>query len=205
MTAKRRTRSRDKILTAAEDLFLHHGYAGTSMDAVTEAAGVSKQTIYTHFAAKETLFREVIAHMTGQAVSDHRAAVGDFTGDQPVAEFLEHYAREQLAIVLTPRLMALRRLVIGEAGRFPDLGRHLYASGPGASLARLTRAMEGYHARGEVAVPDPAAAAALFNWMVMGGPTTRAMHLGDACLPDPGWCAAHARECTRVFLAGYAP
>jgi TetR/AcrR family transcriptional repressor of mexJK operon len=56
MTATRRTKSREKILTAAEGLFLAGGYHGTAMDAVTEAAGVSKQTVYAHFPSKEALF-----------------------------------------------------------------------------------------------------------------------------------------------------
>jgi TetR/AcrR family transcriptional repressor of mexJK operon len=143
--------------------------------------------------------------MTGGAVAAHRARVGDFAGDVPVARFLEDYAREQLAIVLTPRLMALRRLVIGEANRFPDIGRHLFDTGPGASLDRLTRVMEGYAAQGSLNVPDPREAAKLFNWMVMGGPTAEIMHMGDDAIPGQDWCRAHAAECTRVFLAAYAP
>ncbi|MEC7764629.1 MAG: TetR/AcrR family transcriptional regulator [Pseudomonadota bacterium] len=204
MTTIRRTKSHEKILAAAEDIFLAQGYHGTAMDAVTEAAGVSKQTVYVHFSSKEALFRAVIAHMTGGAVAAHRARVGDFAGEVPVARFLEDYAREQLSIVLTPRLMALRRLVIGEANRFPDLGRHLFDTGPGASLERLTLAMSGYAAQGELKIGDPGAAASLFNWMVMGGPTAEIMHLGDAAIPSPDWCRAHAAECTRVFLAAYA-
>ena len=202
---KRRTRSREKILAAAEVQFLAHGYLGTSMDAVTEQAGVSKQTVYAHFASKETLFRAVIAAMTGGAVADHRARVGEAPQAETVGRYLETYAREQLAVVITPRLMALRRLVIGEVTRFPDLGAHLYRNGPGASIDRLEAAIAHFGSRGALCVADPAAAADLFNWMVMGGAVARAMHLGDAGLPSAAWSAAHARECTRVFLAAYGP
>lgn len=205
MSPARRTRSHAKILAAAERIFLAEGYIGASMDAVTEAAGVSKQTVYAHFASKETLFRELIATMTSGAVAAHRDRVGDFDPDLPVARYLEDYAREQLAIVLTPRLMALRRLVIGEANRFPDLGRHLFDTGPGASLDRLTHTIEGYATIGALTVPDAREAAKLFNWMVMGGPTAEIMHMGEAAIPAPDWCDRHAAECTRVFLAAYAP
>ena len=74
--AGHRPSSRKKILAAAEVQFLAHGYLGTSMDAVTEQAGVSKQTVYAHFTSKEALFRAVIAAMTGGAVADHRADLG---------------------------------------------------------------------------------------------------------------------------------
>ena len=104
---------------------------------------------------------------------------------------------------MTPRLLALRRLVIGEVGRFPELGAHLYQHGPAVSLGRLTAALKAYVAKGALQIDDPAEAADLFNWMVMGGAMARAMHLGDSAVPDGDWCAAHARECTRVFLAAY--
>ncbi len=203
MTTKRHTRSREKILAAAEDLFLGNGFLGTSMDAVAGSAGVSKQTVYVHFASKQALFREVIAVMTGRALAAHRARIDEPATDEPARAFLDAYARAQLEVVMTPRLMALRRLVIGEVGRFPDLGAHLYQHGPAVSLARLTAALEAYAARGALRIDDPAAAADLFNWMVMGGAMARAMHLGDSALPDAGWCADHARECTGVFLAAY--
>ncbi|MQT72625.1 TetR family transcriptional regulator, partial [Pseudomonas sp. FSL R10-0071] len=51
---------RQAILDAAKSLFLTHGYANTSMDAVATLAGVSKLTVYSHFTDKETLFSSAI-------------------------------------------------------------------------------------------------------------------------------------------------
>ncbi len=47
------TRKRKAIVGAATTTFLHKGYLGTSMDEIAALAGVSKQTVYKHFADKE--------------------------------------------------------------------------------------------------------------------------------------------------------
>ncbi len=60
-------RSREKILAAADEAFLHCGFLGANMDAVADAAGVSKQTVYAHCKSKEALFIQVVEQMTGGA------------------------------------------------------------------------------------------------------------------------------------------
>ncbi len=51
---------REAILSAARELFMGHGYAGTSMDSLANAANVSKATLYSHFADKDTLYRAIV-------------------------------------------------------------------------------------------------------------------------------------------------
>ncbi|WP_206680519.1 TetR/AcrR family transcriptional regulator [Neoaquamicrobium sediminum] len=63
--ATRTRRSREKIIAAAEEVFLHNGFLGANMDTVAEHAGVSKQTVYAHFHSKEALFIQVVEAMTG--------------------------------------------------------------------------------------------------------------------------------------------
>jgi TetR/AcrR family transcriptional repressor of mexJK operon len=200
----RMMRTRRTILDAARGLFLETGYTPTSMDEVAAAAGVSKQTVYAHFGSKEALFIELVDSMTGTAGDTHRAQLADPVDDRPIQAFLTEYAERQLAIVLTPELMRLRRLVIGEAGRFPELGRTLHARGPGRSIGRLTQALEHYRALGQVRTEDPRSAAAFFNWLVMGEPVNDAMLMGDGAIPKPAALRAHAREAVRIFLSAYA-
>src|SRR5258708_2764511 len=52
------TCKRKAIVEAATTTFLHKGYLGTSMDEIAALGGVSKQTVYKHFADKERLFFE---------------------------------------------------------------------------------------------------------------------------------------------------
>lgn len=197
---KRKTRSREVIITAAISLFLKQGFLATSMDEVAAKANVSKQTVYAHFKSKEALFFDVIDEMTDGA----GANIGTETfGDLPVAEFLLDFATQQLEIVMTPELMQLRRLVMGEAGRFPELGRKFYEGGPGRSIAKLARALQHYAARGQLSIRNATTAASFFNWIVMGGPTNAAMMLGDKAIPPKKELRQHAIESVRIFLAAY--
>lgn len=199
----RTIRMRGRILAAAETLFPEHGFVGTSMDEVAAVAQVSKQTVYAHFGSKEALFIAVAEGMTGRAVTEHKSRVDAMTYDRDVGDYLFHFAVEQLAVVMTPDLMRLRRLVIAEVDRFPDLGQALYRNGPGRAIDRLAEALNHYRAKGDIKSADIRQAAAFFNWLVMGGPTTEAMLLGQSSLRDRAGYEAHARECARIFLAAY--
>lgn len=199
----RARRSREKILQAAKTVFFRHGYVGTSMDALAELAGVSKQTIYAHFDSKEALFVELVASLTGGGAAAHRQRVEDPYDDQSAEAFLLSFATEQLRIVITPELLELRRLVIAESDRFPELGRALHEQGPAYSIDRLTRAIEHYCQQGELQVTNVPAAASHFNWLLMGEPTNNAMLLGTNNLPGADWLDQHARECVRIFLCAF--
>lgn len=202
-TRMRRTRS--AILDAARALFLDGGYLPTSMDEVAAAAGVSKQTVYAHFRTKEALFLELVDSMTGAAGDTFEDEMTEPVEDGPIEAFLIAYAERQLAIVMTPELMRLRRLVIGEANRFPELGRTLHGRGPARSIARLTRIFDQHRKSGRLRMEDPGTAAAAFNWLVMGAPVNDAMLMGDAAIPEPTALKAHAREAVRIFLAAHGP
>lgn len=194
---------RRAILAAAEQAFLRDGYLGTNMDEIAAVARVSKPTVYRHFGSKEALFVDLVADMTRSAGD---LMLTDLPTPRDVAalrDLLAWYARRQLEIVLTPRLMRVRRLVIGEGARFPELARVLYEAGPQRSVDRLTGVFADAEARGLLAVPDPALAAEQFNWLVMGAPVNRAMLLGDAAVPGPTQLRRHARACAELVVAAY--
>ena len=203
--ATRIRRSREKILTAAEDVFLRLGFVGANMDMIAERAGVSKQTVYAHFKSKEALFVEVVHTMTGGAAREIGKALEEVFDDRSVEDYLLDVAVAHLNVVLTPRLMRLRRMVIGEVERFPELGHALYLNGPVRSIRQFTRALEYYKINGQIDAANPEVAAANFNWLVMGGPTSAAMLLGDTGIPDKDQLQEHAREAVRIFLCAHAP
>lgn len=193
---------RADILGAAEELFLAHGYLGTNMDEVATHARVSKPTIYAHFGGKEALFVEVVSAMTEDA-SDR---VHDRTTelDDDVARHLRAYATRQLSVVLDPRLLRLRRLVIGEVPRFPELAEALYAAGPARAVAELTHLVTAYAERGLLRIDDPHVAATHLNWLVMGAPLNEAMLLGDRGIPGKEVLLRHVTEAVRIFVAAHS-
>lgn len=200
----RSARKHKAILDAATEVFLRDGYLGASMDEIAALSAVSKQTVYKHFVSKEALFVEVVSSMTsaaGDTVHDQRAELGT---NSNLETYLKDYAYRQLEVVLTPRLMQLRRLVIGEVGRFPDLAKVLYERGPQRAIGALAVWFESLAQRGLLEVDDPLTAAAHFNWLVMAEPLNRAMLLGDEGIPTRKQLIQHADEGVRVFLSAYA-
>jgi TetR/AcrR family transcriptional regulator, mexJK operon transcriptional repressor len=166
------------ILEAAATVFLRSGYVGASMDQVAAHAGVSKQTVYKHFADKRHLFSEIVTRTVDQAGEPTVNEVLNLRDSGNLEADLCDLARRLLARVMQPRLLQLRRLVIGEAGRFPELGQIFYERGPARTLAALTQVFDQLATRGLLTVDDPVLAAEHFNWLVMSTPLNRAMLLG---------------------------
>jgi TetR/AcrR family transcriptional repressor of mexJK operon len=100
---------------------------------------LSKQTIYKHFSSKEALFVEIVTSMTDVASATVHNEVPEIADDKDIDGFLQMYAYRQLTVVLTPRLMQLRRLVIGEVARLPELAKVLYERGPQCAIASLAQ------------------------------------------------------------------
>jgi TetR/AcrR family transcriptional regulator, mexJK operon transcriptional repressor len=199
----RSTRKRRAILEAATTVFLRNGYLGTSMDEIASLAGVSKQTVYKHFADKERLFSEIVTATVDEIADPNYDEVRNLSETGDVERDLRDFARRQLCAVMEPRLLQLRRLVIGEAGRFPQLGRLFYERGPGRTIDALARMFEGLASRGVLELDDPRLAAAHFNWLVMSIPLNQAMLLGQDEPATAAELKRYADAGVRTFLAAY--
>jgi TetR/AcrR family transcriptional repressor of mexJK operon len=199
----RSSRKHRAILNAATSLFLRKGYLGTSVDEVAALAAVSKQTVYKHFSDKERLFGEMVLTTVNEASDSVHGAVMVLQDSGDIAADLRDLARRQLALVLQPRILQLRRLVIGEAGRFPELGRAFYERGPGRTIAALAAAFQRLIERGLLQPEDPVLAAAHFNWLIMSIPLNQSMLLGKDIPPPAADLQRYVETGVRVFLAGY--
>jgi TetR/AcrR family transcriptional repressor of mexJK operon len=191
------------IMNAATTLFLRHGYLGTSMDDIAALAGVSKQTVYTHFADKERLFTDLIRGNTDR-VDEFVAAMPDMLQDPvDLAQDMRELARRCIKSVIQPEVLQLRRLVIGEARRFPELARTYYERVPQRLVATLATRLWHLSARGLLHLDDPVLAANHLAWLIVAIPLDIAMFRGT----DEGFDAAEleaiADAGVRVFLAAY--
>ena len=126
----------ERILEAAEKVFLARGFEGASIDEIAEVARAGKPTIYARFPGKKALFAAVVARKARKNTSlDDLAAQGSATEER-----LRALARVILERALTPETVGLMRLTCAEARRFPDLasGAHRMARARGsASVAAL--------------------------------------------------------------------
>jgi TetR/AcrR family transcriptional repressor of mexJK operon len=202
-TESRSARKRRAILDAASAAFLAHGYLGTSMDEIAAAAAVSKQTIYKHFADKERLFSEIVEATVDEAGDRVAAEASELAASDDLEADLRSVARRQLALVMQPRVLRLRRVVIGEAARFPQLGRVFYERGPGRTIGVLAEAFARLAERGLLRLDDPLLAAQHFNWLVMSIPLNEAMLLGRDEGPPAADLERYADAGARAFLAAY--
>ena len=156
------------------------------MDDIARLAGVSKQTIYMHFGDKERLLFEVVMAIMndGEPTRSTTTSTCSATPTTSTRDLREH-ARQQLFVVLQPRPLQLRRLVIAEAVSFPQLGRSFYELGPGRTIKELTSVFRRLDDAACSSVPDAARAASDFNWLIMSEPINKAMLLGDDQAPEP--------------------
>jgi TetR/AcrR family transcriptional repressor of mexJK operon len=91
---------------------------------------------------------------------------------------LRELARSYLSAVMNPALLRRRQLVLGEAGRFPDLARKYHESGPRRTIEVLAIAFDRLSERRKLLVDDPLLAATQFAFLVVGEPLDTAMFRG---------------------------
>lgn len=200
----RTARKRRAILEAATEVFLQHGYVGASMDQVAAKAAVSKQTVYKQFADKEHLFAEIIVGRTsvlGDRLAQVYATLDDATDPRPA---LRDVCHQLLASLSRPDVLQLRRLVIAEADRFPEVSGTWWQQAFHPSLVTLGEALQRMARRGLLReLDDPTLAAYHLAGLVMYKPMNRMMFAGTAAVSPPDELDYLADRAADVFLAAY--
>ncbi|MEH1907380.1 TetR/AcrR family transcriptional regulator [Nostoc sp.] len=147
----------EQILQGAIRVFLKEGYAKTSMDRVSASAGVSKQTIYSHFQDKEGLFKALIERLT-LACFQSIFCIEKLHGEPAI--LLRQVAEIYLTKVAdNPDYLALLRLIITESQNFPELAK-LYTQ----TVVQRGRQMlsQYFVSHPELGITDPEAMAQIF-------------------------------------------
>lgn len=150
MRAKTETR-RQAILIAAAEVFQESGFERATMAAICERLGYSKATLYNYFASKEELFSAVVFGATEAEFQATLQALDATVGD--MTEALERFGRGLLTLLYSPRVQAVRRMVVAEAGR-SDLGRQCYELGPVRNEAALAAFLAQAMATGKLRQAD---------------------------------------------------
>jgi AcrR family transcriptional regulator len=136
MARPRSIEAHEKVLNAALGLFAERGIDGTSMDAISQASGVSKATIYKHWADKEALLLEVMLMVNGLDREPEDVDTGDLQRD--LATVLTRKPPDRFDAArnrMTPSLIAYSAL-------HPEFGkawRHRVMEPPRQCLKRVLR------------------------------------------------------------------
>lgn len=136
---KSRPDKHDAITRAASEMFLAEGFDRASLDQIAQRAGVSKQTIYSHFADKQALFLAICTELTEKLTIPLRRPRSE-SGD--LRSILQRLGEDALAMMLHPASLDLHRLIVGASGRFPELGQAAYDAGAGRMIAELSALLE---------------------------------------------------------------
>jgi TetR/AcrR family transcriptional regulator, mexJK operon transcriptional repressor len=189
------------IRDAAAALFLARGYQGTSMDDIAAAAHVSKQTIYTHFSDKESLLASLVLANSDRVEGFLGTMISVVRDAASPEEGLRALAQLYLRFVIRPEVLRMRRLVLAEAGRFPELARTYYERVPQRVYATLAGIFTELAQEGRLELDDADRAAQHFAWLVLGEPLDRGMFCDSSSMVTD----ETADAAVRVFLAAYAP
>src|SRR5579863_9095161 len=169
---------REAILEAARKVFMEVGFGTTSMDTIAAEAKVSKQTVYNHFGSKEELFAAMVRYYVDQKLTVFSEAAKSGKPEETLRtiahQFLDHGAAEQR--------VAMYRILMAEAQRFPELGDIFYSAGPAVVRKYLADYLAEQHARGILRVDNPMLTAEQFFGMLNG--CQLKAQLGIERLPD---------------------
>jgi len=198
-------RTRTAVVEAATRLFLRHGYAGTTMEAIAAEAGVAKRTVYNNYLEKDALFAEIVAVVSATAEHFAQALRVEMVEGGITAANLSDAMRDlgrRLALgVLRPEVIALRRLLVGEARTFPEFARGYYDRAPGQVIDALAAGFRHLTGLGALRATDARRAAEQFAYLVVGAPLDRAVLVGAP--PSEEDVVACANEGVETFLARY--
>jgi TetR/AcrR family transcriptional repressor of mexJK operon len=188
-----------KIIGVATELFLSEGYGATSIETIARRARIAKRTFYTRFRDKAELFGAVVHHVVERLRPEDDAAL--FEG-ATLEEILTRLARVILHAALSREALALHRMIVAEAPRFPELAAVVSEqSGRAEAVNRIAALLERAAGADALAPREAAFAAAQFLQMVVAVPQRRALGLGTPM--SSAELTAWRRDTVALFLTGF--
>ncbi|MGY4398243.1 TetR/AcrR family transcriptional repressor of mexJK operon [Sphingomonas sp. UYAg733] len=153
---------RHAFVVVAREAFFEHGYVQTAMSSIASEVGGSKTTLWSYFPSKQDLFAAVVDDIVERFGAALTIELDDAEAVEPA---LRRFGNAMMATILAPSIIALHRVVISEARRFPELGELFYARGSRRGKERLARFIAAAMADGRLRRGDPMVAACQFASM----------------------------------------
>ncbi|RON90451.1 MULTISPECIES: TetR/AcrR family transcriptional regulator [Pseudomonas] len=194
--AKRRA-----ILDAAKILFLSHGYANTSMDAVAAEAGVSKLTVYSHFNDKETLFSSAVMAKCEEQLPP---LFFELPAGIPVENVLLNIARGFHQLINSDESVNLHRLMMALGTQDPKLSQIFFEAGPERMVQGMERLLKRIDETGALSIDLPRNAAEHFFCLLKGAGNFRLLYCCGEPLSEEA-SESHVQEVVGLFMRAYRP
>ena len=192
---------REAILDAAKLLFAKDGLDGTSMDAVAREAGVSKLTVYSHFADKDALFKAAVQSKCEEQMPD---ALFHVDPKAPIAKQLLGIAHGFYELVFSAESLSLHRMMIANANHSPHLAALFFEAGPPRVLTAFEQFLREAVRAGSLQVRDTRQAAGHFFVLIKGMEHMRHL-VGGSCHNDQFDRDKHLKSVVDLFLRAFRP
>jgi AcrR family transcriptional regulator len=190
--------TRQIIYEAARHEFAAGGYASTGMEAVARRAGVSTKTLYRLIPNKAALFEGMVSDRLDTFVSKVNLHAADHTD---IEEALSVALMACADLALDTEVIAIQRMILQEAGKFPEVAGMFYANAIHRTTIALADWLRTQQKRGLIALEDAEEAAGMLLGMVASAPRRAAM-FGGVPLPSRPEIEARVRTCAALFLRG---
>lgn len=169
LSAEDAARLPDRLLDAAQAVFIEQGYARATMDAIAKAAGASRKTIYARYTGKAEVLAAVFERLLKAAIPAE-SPEGDAppAGTADVRAELLRLGRRLAAAVMAPVSTGLNRLIAAESHQFPEVAR-LAAQLQGLAIDGVRQVLERLRDEGHLpGLTEPARTARIFVEMTVG-------------------------------------
>ncbi|MFT5162774.1 MAG: TetR/AcrR family transcriptional repressor of mexJK operon [Alteromonadaceae bacterium] len=199
---KPRSKSEEKrklIIEAATELFTELGFNQTSMDKIAKKAGVSKQTVYSHFGNKDELFVDSISR---KCISYNLFGLVNDKLDDPL-QALTALGLSFIDMLLSDDVAATHRTCIAESETYPNISQLFYSAGPERTITEIATCMAEFNKRGLLKIADSRFATVQFLCMVKGEASIQSDLNVEKRLSRTE-VTAYVHSCVTMFLRGYA-
>lgn len=183
---------------AAQAMFMRHGFDGASVDAIAEAAGVAKATVYARFGDKKGLLRAAIEAKCAEFLD---AVTMEAAPGRTLRKGLTEIAHRFLALVTDEEALSMHALMMEAGKNGPEMPTLFFESAVLPTCRRLSGFLEAERERGRLVLDNPEAAAWRFLGMVKSQDHMRAM-LGLPRRPQAE-IDAFLASCVDAFLAAH--
>jgi AcrR family transcriptional regulator len=181
---------------------MERGFDGTSIDAVAEAAGISKPTVYARYHDKRDLFAAVQRSRIRDCLAPLSAAAeAQATEAKPksIKTTLHELSRHMIAYTLAPEAGALQRILSAQAVQFPELAKLANEEGWLRAVRGVSNILRQSAARGQIKIDHPELAADMFLNLVLGHAKRLALY---GIATDPETEERYRKAAVDFFLSG---
>lgn len=197
MTPQAPRGKRADVLRGAQAVFSERGFAAATMDVIAARAGVSKRTVYNHFASKDELLEVIVAEFLD---SDDRRHPPVYTDARAVRADLRRFAEVEMHLIDDPERRGLSRLLTTTFLHDPASGARI--RGLHSPRAAFEKWLADARRDGSLVFESTHLTTRVFYGLVEGCLTWNALMSDGASLRDAG---PVLDELIEVFLARYAP